>query len=265
MPTTTTNTNTATATATGGRGGEAVTADDIVLRPATLSDCAAMARIAVRAYSNTPFSTFQFPLQAQYLDDHIQYWHQRVRQRILETENESVVAVLSDACANPGKIVGFSQFKRLGNDSRARARRAARDTYTLTIQRWVYWALDAVYDAMFPSRAVDKEARRTFIAAEKEVKEKVWGIEMLSNLWWGQSVIVDPDWQGRRIGPKMMAVFMEAAQEDGVPIGLEASTDGKRLYDKLGFKLVGPSPLDLAAGAGQMMWTPEGFPEVRWL
>jgi hypothetical protein len=50
---------------------------------------------------------------------------------------------------------------------------------------------------------------------------------------------------------------MEMACEEGVPVMLEASPNGKRLYEKMGFVVVGEMVLPGAGVAGPVMrWDP---------
>jgi ribosomal protein S18 acetylase RimI-like enzyme len=75
---------------------------------------------------------------------------------------------------------------------------------------------------------------------------------------------VDPSFQRRGVGKMLVGAGMERAREEGVPAMLEASPNGKSLYEKLGFVVVGEMILQgVGAGVGGpvMRWDPSGIQE----
>jgi ribosomal protein S18 acetylase RimI-like enzyme len=73
--------------------------------------------------------------------------------------------------------------------------------------------------------------------------------------WHLKYVAVDPAFQRRGVGALLVRAGMERAREEGVPVMLEASPNGEKLYEKLGFVVVGEM---LLRGAGV------GGPVMRW-
>lgn len=57
-------------------------------------------------------------------------------------------------------------------------------------------------------------------------------------IWSLSTLAVDPDNQRHGIGQKLVEWGLEQASQDNVPVGLEASAKGIRLYEKLGFKAI---------------------------
>lgn len=64
--------------------------------------------------------------------------------------------------------------------------------------------------------------------------------------WSVAEIVVDPAYQRLGIGMKLMEWGMDRAKRDGIPIILEATPAGQRLYEKAGF-----------VGYGTWRWGPE--------
>ncbi|KAF9878694.1 GNAT family protein [Colletotrichum karsti] len=73
---------------------------------------------------------------------------------------------------------------------------------------------------------------------EKEGAEAGNPYAPLKSFWLLEVLGVHPDWQGKGVGKKLMQWGLERSDEDKVPIVLIATTDGQRLYTKLGFDVV---------------------------
>jgi ribosomal protein S18 acetylase RimI-like enzyme len=94
-------------------------------------------------------------------------------------------------------------------------------------------------------------------AARREFETAVAGITAPPARWHLKYVGVDPAFQRRGVGGLLVGAGMEMAYEEGVPVMLEASPNGKRLYEKMGFVVVGEMVLPGAGVAGPVMrWDP---------
>ncbi|KAH6658318.1 acyl-CoA N-acyltransferase [Truncatella angustata] len=86
--------------------------------------------------------------------------------------------------------------------------------------------------------AMDRQAMRDHVAGVKVLEDalgKELGEEAMKDMWWPNSVAVDPDFQGQRIGTLLAQWGIDQADADGKDIYLLASHAGARLYRKLGF------------------------------
>ena len=63
-------------------------------------------------------------------------------------------------------------------------------------------------------------------------------------LWYLSTLAVLPEYQRRGIGRQLVTWGVQQGEKEGVPIALEASPDGKRLYEKCGFQWVRTENLD---------------------
>ncbi|KAF3010331.1 hypothetical protein E8E14_007775 [Neopestalotiopsis sp. 37M] len=81
--------------------------------------------------------------------------------------------------------------------------------------------------AMRESEAVNK--------AFEQSLEQALGEGILKNMWWANSIAVDPTCQGKGVGTLLTRWGMEEAEKDGRDVYLLASEAGALLYRKLGF------------------------------
>lgn len=63
--------------------------------------------------------------------------------------------------------------------------------------------------------------------------------------WYLEIVATRPEWQGKGAAGRLMRWGLEKADEEGVETYLEASPDGKPIYEHFGFKEVGRLIVDL--------------------
>jgi ribosomal protein S18 acetylase RimI-like enzyme len=87
----------------------------------------------------------------------------------------------------------------------------------------------------------------------------------LDEYWYLGLLGVDPKYQRRGIGAKLVKHGFSIAREGGLPMALEATVAGRGLYSRLGFKTiqrlrVGPLSEEIVA----MLWEPESL-KGRWL
>jgi predicted N-acetyltransferase YhbS len=73
--------------------------------------------------------------------------------------------------------------------------------------------------------------------------------------WYLAFMGVDPQWQGRGIGSRLMRPALETLDAEGMPAYLEASTPRSRaLYERHGFAVTGEFNLPSAGPTLWQMW-----------
>lgn len=73
--------------------------------------------------------------------------------------------------------------------------------------------------------------------------------------WYLATMGVEPDWQGRGIGSKLMQPALEIIDAQGMPAYLEASTPRSRvLYERHGFEVTGEFNLPSGGPTLWQMW-----------
>jgi len=197
------------------------------IRPARLSDIPCMSSLAACAYLNSSFIAFLYPSRHAYISSHAYSFSQRIRYRMLSPRCVSLIAVSST-----GLAVGYAQFERRGDDAAALERERNGNTWIFLLTKiWLYARFAWDY-ATFRDKSVDQRRMKVVV----DVGD-LWHGEV-KNRWHAQSVVVSPGHQRRGIGKALMMQVMQMARDEKVPLGLEASIEGERLYTKLGFELL---------------------------
>lgn len=84
--------------------------------------------------------------------------------------------------------------------------------------------------------------------------------EKVLDRWHLDGLAVDPAYQRRGIGRKLMEWGMERAKEEGVPITLTSTPAGQRLYQKLGFREAQLDDIGNGIKELSMIWSPHERP-----
>ncbi|KAJ3010578.1 hypothetical protein HKX48_007327 [Thoreauomyces humboldtii] len=237
-------------------------ATEIRLRQAEDCDFAALGRLASVTFKHTAINRFRNPWDQRFPDDAIRARTQRLYSRVLSPRNVSILAYHP---SQPSVPIGYIQFLRLGNDSKAKAQIASRASWSLTLRSWFYWAWYKVVNFVRPDRSIHAKNVDLFTAFAAQDAETHWSPEKFperQDRWHVQSVAVDEKWQGKGIGKLLMGEVFDRARADDVPVGLESTPAGEGLYLRLGFELLARLALALPGdeeSGGIMMWTPKGW------
>ncbi|KFY38138.1 hypothetical protein V494_04500 [Pseudogymnoascus sp. VKM F-4513 (FW-928)] len=228
----------------------------VEIRPMTFADGKRCGEIAQAGYWDTDLSDMLSPHRVKYPEDHALWFERRIKLRGLSPRNRGFVAI------GDGEIVGYMQCARLGDDEAALKIEKEKKTWYSGLVNWGYGMFFKCAAWAFPDRSQSAEGVAEFAKLGEVEENKHWkDREERKNRWYAQSVVVSEPWRGRGVGKKLMAWVMEQAQKEGVVIGLEASMMGERLYNSLGFDLLGRfthsvESWDKDAG-GVMMWSPK--------
>ncbi|KAI9735735.1 MAG: hypothetical protein M1818_006343 [Claussenomyces sp. TS43310] len=226
----------------------------VIIRPATIRDMSAMARIAAKTFGDTSLDEFLSPHRHQYPADHGRIYEHRRMRCFLDPRNRSFVAC---SALNPQTVVGYVQLARLGDDEGAQVQIRGRQSLWLTLQSLYYWAKFQIVDYLWPNKAVDLDHFKQFrewIALDEQLH---FSHEALAARWYVQSLVVLEEWQMQGIGKRLMKEAFVRAQQDGVPVCLEASAQGEMMYRKLGFQLLGRFSGHMETKGGIMIWRSE--------
>ena len=71
---------------------------------------------------------------------------------------------------------------------------------------------------------------------------------------WLSWLAVDPAWQKRGVGKRLVRWGTERADQEGLKVALVASQVGLRLYQSVGFRVVGMSVVGEAEGSCMVRW-----------
>jgi len=239
------------------------------LRPMRLADIPMLAQHMTKAYWRSPVNDFIAPHAPQYPHYLTRAFRNGITRRYFNPSTLSLVACLAEI---PDIVVGYGQFSRVGTDAGSRKfveeqerQRGLWGRLLIWLLSWVYWAYFKLEDFLDPDRATSMVNMLEFESWIKQDSEKHWSPSRhpeRANRWTAQSVIVDPPYQGKGLGKLLVRRVLERAQEEGVCVGLLASTHGEFLYRKLGFTYLADFSNRVPGrdeGGGIMAWFPEGW------
>lgn len=231
-----------------------------IIRPMKWSDTYQAGFIASRAYHGTKFTEFLSPGRRHYPQDYIRGFNQRISSRILEANNRSFVAVTVD---EPNVPVAYMQCERLGDDEGAKEVIKEKKTIWLSICEVVYKAWVKYSTKVWPDRSgMNADDMAIFIQANEGEDKKHWdGRPDRANRWYCRSMVVSHEFQRRGIGRALMNEVVSRAEAQGVPIQIEASPEGEKLYESVGFELLDRFMIAFGESernaGGVMIWRPK--------
>lgn len=97
---------------------------------------------------------------------------------------------------------------------------------------------------------------RRQLAYREYQKQRQDPFHKIPERWHLDGLAVDPSYQRRGIGRKLMEWGMERSKEEGVPITLTASPAGLSLYQSIGFKEVQLNDIGNGITERSMIWSP---------
>jgi GNAT superfamily N-acetyltransferase len=227
-----------------------------------------MCTLSIAAYKPNPIPKFLFPKAHLYPQDQFRGQKQSTVRTILSPTNLIMVAYLKD---NPSKIVGYASSARLGDDTGAQEFRESKSLlsrFITSVLLTLFSAWYVVSNKIWKNRAASQENMQVLMKGRKMDDAKFWDGEkfpLRKNRWHVNTLVVDPEYQGRGVGRVLMNDVLERAQRERVPVGLSASPEGEFLYRKLGFGYLGDFSMRVdnilegdKPGGGHFLWLPEG-------
>lgn len=129
-------------------------------------------------------------------------------------------------------------------------------------RKWIQYK-DALEDWMWPPYWVIPEKRAMFTEAQKDAMDKYLGKGKIDEMWYLKILAIHPGYQRRGVGAALVDWGLKHARQRGEKAYLEASENGKGLYMKKGFKVVGN--IDLQDEGNWvtlpcMLWDPASAP-----
>jgi GNAT superfamily N-acetyltransferase len=237
-----------------------------------LADIPFLAQFNTKTYWRSPVNCFIAPNAPQYPHHITRTFGRGITRRYFKPNTLSLVACLAEI---PDIVVAYGQFSRVGTDAGARQFVAEREQQRgfwgriwFWVLSWVFWAYVKLEDLLDPDHATNVPNLLQFEDWIRQDSETHWSPTRhpeRANRWVAQSLIVDPPYQGKGLGKLLMRPVLERAQEEGICVGLTASTHGEFLYRKLGFTYLGDFSNRVEdekgrdAGGGIMIWFPEGW------
>ncbi|KAJ4356686.1 uncharacterized protein N0V89_004722 [Didymosphaeria variabile] len=229
------------------------------VRPVTREDLPEIFEITHKALEKDEFFGWLNPGRDKYPGDHRRDQRLHLRARFVSLGQHGYVVATEKGdrdWSGKSEVAGFVFLIRKGTDEASKKWRT--DTLFNRFERklleWEMW-----YDSKFLNRAEDPKRLAEYIKMEP------WNsFNVLDPRWHMGLICVSPKFQRRGVGSMLVQHSQRLAADDKLPLTLEASIVGRKLYLKSGFKLVGEAKLCEEFTDGLMVWEPVGM-EGTWL
>ena len=248
----------------------------VTLQPLVATDLPGLATLTIANMRHDEMSTFLWPHLDSYLESFRIYLLVKFKQQYNASDTCMFVAKVD------GIAVGYSAWKRIGakhRDSWIGQRKSTSSSCMFSIQscgqfnRWskVYidadihtWLLTDIETCLLKLEEMYKGTlcvlrgapytrQRDYNAYRKQRQDP---FNKITERWWLDGLAIDPAYQRRGIGSKLMEWGMERSKEEGIPITLDASSAGLRLYQKLGFREAQLNVIVDGIKERSMVWSP---------
>ncbi|KAF1994332.1 acyl-CoA N-acyltransferase, partial [Amniculicola lignicola CBS 123094] len=239
------------------------------IRKMARDDLPQVCAIAFQAFANDELFNWLWPNSKNHPDDLRRYMIIRQRHRLVDVGTHGFVVLTEETDVDwTGKpeIAGYAFFEREGNDELGRKWRTDSIfnsmgnglVVCLEIERyllsWELW-----YEDKFLDRAAD---RARMIQYDKAIGEEAF---FTLDINWRLDVLaVSPKYQRRGVGAMLLEHGQKIAASEDLPMVTEASMDGRALYMKLGFKILGTTKIEDSVDDVIMLWEPRHL-EGSWL
>lgn len=195
------------------------------LLPAAASDAEALIACADNAYANDPYTQAVFPRDRQHLTSPEEFHDWKLSSVATRLSASNVGYVKAVSTDSPDIILGFAGYYLPGHfSSHSSAGIITPSLSNANKQSVVTPNLPACMDLRIQASLLEQLDRQ---------REKIWGVD--SQFWYLSALAVDPRDSGQGIGMALVDAVVQKAHDDGLLLYTEATPDGARLYEKMGF------------------------------
>ncbi|KAA8650288.1 hypothetical protein EYZ11_001347 [Aspergillus tanneri] len=224
------------------------------LRPAKLQDLSFIAEVAAQAMLDDELFIFLCPLRKEFYSDYRSGFLRRLRTKL--TSPGWVIIVAEDtptATSGEMSIVGYAAWERIRESGGDPTSPWKESGWWADLQVAFSKLSDNCVAHFYPDRSVDESHLAEYNA---RIKTECFPFDRFPDIWYLSALAVHPTRQRHGIGQMLVEWGMQQAHKEKVPVGLEASIKGTKLYEKLGFHTVNTLQLvdDIIIRA--MLWQP---------
>lgn len=239
----------------------------VTVRKARYEDLETLANISFKAFEHDTFMELLLPFDIPNRPKLFwQYLYLTTRKRLLNPRIAVIVAEVG------GEIAGHVAWTRYGKGgSKVLGCGEGEGGWGYSCGPWEQWARGKVQEwenwwfGRRPKGLQDKWINH-FSKTEAILREEIY--DRWSERWAMSLLSVSPDHWRKGVGRALTMWGLERAKEEGgdMVVSLEASQDGRKLYEALGFAQVSWMDMPLVTGSPVMLWLPEGeLPVFEWV
>ncbi|KAL7272553.1 hypothetical protein RUND412_004634 [Rhizina undulata] len=233
----------------------------MIFRLATFTDTHRIAELAADSFIDNELFSLIYPKRREFYSDYLKSWEFRIRKSMVdegsivivaETDPEDEVTLQNNLSAGQKEcvkiekiILGFAAWRRYGHSP----------------------VSENFANEQGPLRnpSLDEEAEDQIIEIQQACERKNC-IGLYFERWHLKILAVDRHWWRNGIGEALLEWGQGVARIEDIPVVLEASAMGKKLYLKKGFQgIAKEDPLGEFFWMSLMRWTPPGWEERHGL
>ncbi|CAM1503814.1 Fc.00g014050.m01.CDS01 [Cosmosporella sp. VM-42] len=184
-------------------------ASDLFLRPATPDDIPAMVSVLFSAWSSSILNELCFPASSPEVHT---YWAQRIASNMAAPNTYLIVAMLPSAGDSSPTLAGWARWVRKPSPAELP------EPLKFTPKDYPSTGDGAVAANFFQG---NYDATRRLVGKEEH--------------WFLGTLVTGREYQKKGVGSALMKYGVDRADREGWMVYLNASEDGKRLYEKFGF------------------------------
>ncbi|KAI9842685.1 MAG: hypothetical protein M1837_006970 [Sclerophora amabilis] len=222
-------------------------------------DFSSVATLLAEAFHEDILFAWLHPRRTEYPAQFRDSFLRTLKRRHYTPGTQSVVAETDETdvdCWN-GKpeIAGYAAWERKGPSDAAR--KWQQDSSLNKLERLLLKGTDRYYELLGLDRSENLAAVRRFRATTSNVMEDV------DDHWYLAWLGVSNRHRRRGVGRLLVGWGLDNAEEEGVPVWLTSSPVGEKLYEKMGFRGFGYTPIVDGELCPVFIWEPKGM-EGKW-
>ncbi|KAK5112018.1 hypothetical protein LTR62_004552 [Meristemomyces frigidus] len=215
------------------------------ISPLTADDAEGMLKCNIAAFADDALHQAFFPKELEHLVPDAEFWQWRIAKQKKHITDPESVGFKVHPVGQPEVLVGYARWFKPGATARKKAADAAArqtcetngEVHAAAAPNLESHGVEAAAAADQTSPRCNNELLEDFMQTLGAKAEEIWGNE--AEYWTLHAFAVHPEHQGHGLARRMMQWGFDKADEDGLPIYLEASPAGDPVYIHFGFKPVG--------------------------
>ncbi|CAI7576531.1 unnamed protein product [Penicillium pancosmium] len=230
----------------------------MLIRLATPNDLSSIADIAAQAMLHDELFIHLCPHRRTYYADFRTAFLRRLKMRLHTPGHVMLVAVESDSESGDHgrprdrdrneRVRGYAVWSRRGDSPVAT--QWQRDSWWKALERTLLSFENRYHNLVSPDRSIDPLRLDQYIQA----CATGYDFAALPELWFLETVAVDPRHQRRGFGRSLVQWGLDRANEERIPVGLDASHQGLALYEDMGFRTVAMVEVVPGLEVPAMLW-----------
>ncbi|KAF3481070.1 uncharacterized protein GIQ15_03829 [Arthroderma uncinatum] len=216
------------------------------------SDFSEVAAILAKSMKDDDLYTAVFPRREEHYDISLDGFLRLTKERYWTPGCVMYVAVTApdgDNCSHIEKIVGHASWKRTGTSPAAQIWTSENEGGWNGLQLSLCRTQDSLARYFQPNKTIVEKP------PPSPQFDDNFPSSIFPELWYLATLAVDPEYRGQGIDKLLAQRGIHHAVEENVPLGLESSARGRKLYDKMGFKLFKTTVIGEMA-VPVMVWEP---------